>query len=220
MKKKLLFFLILMSGMVYSSIAQDDYLFNEKKRTASFFINTTALIHPKLSGLLLGGEYQWNSHYGIHQQLGFFSINKEAGNTKRRGIRTSSELRRYFDSFDRTISNSYMGLQLRYWDYKEAGTNGFCRGGADCQTIQSMDYTLRQYALGAGISMGAITHWGKHFFVDFGGTLGGMLRKNKTNLPQDAFRAEKLFSYNLPNPRNFKIYEIYFLCYIKLGYSF
>jgi len=227
MKKKLLFFLILMSGIVYSSNAQDDNDndYNEKEPTLSLFINTTALLHPKLSGLVLGGEYRWKPHLGIHQQLGYVFTDYDAANDnfdnsrKRRGFRTSSELRRYFNSFDRTVSNSYLGLQLRYWKYKETGEFEFCR--ENCQFQQFLEYELNQYALGAGLSTGAVSYLGEHFFIDYGLTLGAMYRKNQSNIPQDATRVRNGSpGLNEPNPQNFEVSEAYFLCYLKLGYSF
>ena len=213
-----------MSGIIIPCIAQDDYDYDEKDQTYSLFLNSTALVHPKLTGLTIGGEYRWNPNFGINQQIGFIYSDFETDNLnflnkrKRRGLRTRSELRWYRQSFDRTDKSLYLGLQLRYWYYKENGDYEFCR--EDCQFQQFMKFDLRQYGVGLGISKGAIKHWGKHFFMDYGITLGAMYRNNKTDLPQDVTRVEVLFNFNSPNPQNFNLIEAYFLFYIKFGYSF
>ena len=216
--------MILISGIAVSTIAQSDYDYDEKEQTGSLFLNSTALLHPKLNGLVLGGEYRWKPNFGINQQLGFIYTNFERLNSnfintrKRRGFRSSSELRWYRHAFDRTIKSHYLGLQFRYWNYNETGEYEFCR--ENCQYQQFLEYDLRQYAIGMGISRGAIRHWGKHFFMDYGVSFGAMFRKNQTDLPEDARPVSERLDINKPNPENFENMEAYFLFYIKLGYSF
>ncbi|MEM6964776.1 MAG: hypothetical protein AAF573_08435 [Bacteroidota bacterium] len=195
----------------------------------SIFWNPTALVNPRLPSAMFGMEYRWKPRLAFQQQLGFSILKmSEEGNDfntipierTRIGYRWISEIRQYDEQFGSLVENYYYGLQLISWHYKETGEYRFCR--ANCQYQQLMDYRIYNTGVGLAISSGYVEKFSKNWTIEYGGSLGGVLNINRSNLPDDADMTgePEMFDYREPDPDDYLLLRLSVLIYIKLAYTF
>ncbi len=184
MSRKIVIWIALLLVTSVNSFAQLEPIPSDSfnfKPLLSVKLVPSAFLNFTIPSAQAGVEYRAYKNLYVGHEFGYM-VNEQPY-LWRRGLRHMTEARLYLDDFS-SKDNHFFGLQFRYWWFRAVDEGNFCR--QNCLFTQTMQYQIEQSGAGTAITYGRKRYFiNDKIFMEPAISIGRILRKNETDLPND-----------------------------------